>query len=124
MTFRRTHRVLTSLLAAVALLMAMVAPGGGWGPGAGQGGDLQEVCSTDGMRWVAAGDSDAPAPSSGHHHCRDCTLHAPLAFVPTLHAHGLTLSALRHALPRAWLAAPRTLHAWATAQPRAPPRFS
>lgn len=87
-----------------------------------------EVCTTQGARLVAlAGGGAAQAPGTAAtaylEHCSYCALSfgglglppAPPALLPAVAA------AAPPALP---LHAPYTLHAWRSAQPRAPPAFS
>ena len=122
-------RLLTSWIAVLAVLMAALAPSISHALGAKNGASWVEVCSTVGAKWVQPdGSSTDKAPASGDvhpfEHCPYCSLHAnaiaippaPLALAPTL--------ALSHLVPSAFLAAPHTLHAWVSAQPRAPPQFS
>jgi len=91
---------------------------------------LDEICSAAGFVSVAAdgntAPAEAPAPAPGHaagdfEHCPFCFLqgHAPAllsqppaAFAPV---------GLRFEVPRLFLQAARTQHAWAPAQARAPP---
>lgn len=120
----RAHARFTGWIAVLAVLLASLLPTVGHALAAGQGGDWVEVCTAQGSRWVQAGDDGAGrAPASAHvlDHCPYCSLHAPaLGLPPTVET---VLPTLRGGdeLPLAFLAAPRTLHAWASAQPRAPP---
>lgn len=82
-----------------------------------------EICGVNGAKWIKA-DAGSPAqPQPGAHpldHCPYCSVHASALGMPPapllLHP-----AALRYEVPQAFLAAPRTLHAWRTAQARAPP---
>jgi hypothetical protein len=129
MRFRRTTRVLTSWMAVLAILMAALAPSISHALESKNGPSWVEICTSVGAKWVnAGGDAGDEAPSfPGAHpqeHCPYCSLHvnaiaipaAPVAVFPVLLPAG--------DFPIAFLAAPRTLHAWVSAQPRAPPRFS
>ncbi len=94
------------------------------------GADWVQVCTDQGMRWVAvnvdpaleSSSSDPPtAPAAAMEHCPVCSLaHHGLAGPP---ATGLRLPALhgRDGLPERFAQAPCTPHAWVSAQPRAPP---
>lgn len=87
-----------------------------------------EVCTPQGVKVVAVDGSDADAPVAplniGQHleHCPFCKLgsHDALPLWPALPAVAEPLPPGPF-LPPLWLQAPRTLHAWASAQPRAPP---
>lgn len=87
-----------------------------------------EVCTPQGIKVVALDSAEDPTPatpvSTGQHleHCPFCKLGsddalalppAPLALAEPLPPGPF--------LPPLFLQAPRTLHAWAAAQPRAPP---
>ena len=89
-----------------------------------------EVCSAAGSRWVPADTApDEPIPaSSGEHlldHCPCCHLHVDSVVPASAPWPALLLPpGLAEARPSAFLHAPRTLHAWVSAQPRAPPAAS
>lgn len=89
-----------------------------------------EVCTSFGAKWVRATDarSDSDGPVSpgkaSHEHCAYCGMHAGDLAVPPAASSGLALVPLRFALPERFLAAPRTLFAWAPAQARAPPQVA
>lgn len=123
----RTHRRLTSWIAALAVLLASLAPSLSQALASATGLDWIEVCTAQGSKWIQAGDDGterAPGAAHGLEHCPYCSLHTPtlgLPPAPRLDALPLRLS---HAIPRAFLAAPQTPHAWVSAQPRAPPLFS
>lgn len=110
--------MLAVLLAALGPVLALA---GGRAPSA----SWVEVCSAQGSRWVAAADAAAPDQPGGigHplQHCPWCALpHQAMAVPPS--GTALQVAApFTAALPRAFLRAPRTLHAWAPAQARAPP---
>lgn len=113
----------------VAMLLASLAPSLSLALGAAaKGASLVEVCTVQGAKWVQVADGDSqPAPSSGHlllDHCPYCSLQAPTLGLPPAAATAPLATGWFHELPRAFLAAPRTLHAWVRAQPRAPPSFS
>ncbi|HSB22018.1 MAG TPA: DUF2946 family protein, partial [Burkholderiaceae bacterium] len=54
-------------------------------------------------------------------HCAACALHLQAASPPPAQTATVAYGDLTHAVPTAFLGAPRTLHAWAPEQPRAPP---
>jgi hypothetical protein len=129
MRFRRTTRVLTSWMAVLAILMAALVPSISHALGSKNGSSWVEVCTSVGAKWVSAGGDagdETPAPSRTHslEHCPYCSLHANAVTVPAAPAVTVPVLLLAHDLPIAFLAAPRTLYAWVSAQPRAPPLFS
>jgi hypothetical protein len=66
----------------------------------------------------------AAAPADAQHlleHCPLCLLQAGGMGLPPEVQQGLLPVALGHAVPRLFLRAPRPLHSWSSAQPRAPP---
>jgi hypothetical protein len=92
-----------------------------------------EVCTPQGSRLVAvadaAGGTDTDAPASRHamgqlEHCPLCALSTGALGLPS--APPAVVAALlgSDAVPALFLHAPRTLFAWASAQPRGPPSCS
>ena len=83
-----------------------------------------EVCTPQGTKWVSAADADtdgAPAQALPLDHCSFCPL-AGAGLAPPPAVPPIASLPLRGAEPPPlFLHAPRTLHAWASAQPRAPP---
>ena len=118
---------LTGWIAVLAILLASLAPSLGHALASGTGSNWVEICSAQGSKWISAGEDGADhAPAAAHvlDHCPYCSLHAvSLGLPPVASLTHLPLR-LAHAVPLAFLAAPRTLHAWVSAQPRAPPLFS
>lgn len=90
---------------------------------------MTEICSVDGTRLVlsteahAAGD-DTPSTVHTLEHCAWCFTHMPTSDLPPVGLVVLLVPGLSDAPASAFLSAPRTLHAWVSAQPRAPPLFS
>lgn len=87
-----------------------------------------EICTASGIMTVAeqAVDEDA-RPHEQHAHADDCPycrLHADHPALPPSLRTALPVPARPGAYPLLFYAAPRTPHAWAAANPRAPPRFS
>jgi hypothetical protein len=129
MQLHRTVRVLTSWLAVLAILMAGLAPSILHALGSRIGSSEVEICTSVGAKWVYVGGNasdETPAPSGTHSfdHCPYCSLHANAIAIPASPAATLPAPPLAHDLPIAFLAAPRTLAAWVSAQPRAPPLLS
>ncbi len=88
-----------------------------------------EVCTPQGMRLVAVDASAAaegsPAASAGYlEHCPYCAHAAGDVALPPAAAPSVDLQLPAETVPRLFLHAGRTLHAWATAFPRGPPNFS
>lgn len=92
---------------------------------AGVGGNgFAEVCTPQGMKLVALADGET-APSSAALHLEHCAYCTSACAVVDLPPASLTLALPAVAgltlLPPLFLHAPRTPHAWASANPRAPP---
>ena len=120
-------RRLVSVIAAFVLLMGTIAPAISAMLGPQRAHALLEVCTAEGTVLVAApeGLTDPQPGSSGGHafeHCPFCGSHAPALYGPPASSAVLTVPALADVRPAAFLFAPRTLHAWTSAQARAPPR--
>ena len=121
----RAHR-LALWIASLAILFGTLAPAALQALSAA-GGAWAEVCTASGARWIRVGDtapSEKPA-GAGHvlGHCPLCGLHTPTLGLPPAHESGLPSAAAGFAVPALFLAAPRPLFAWLSAQPRAPPVF-
>lgn len=116
--------------AAWAVLLAALMPtvAHAWALGSGSGTAWMEVCTTQGSKWVASDTAldggSAPGAAHAAESCPYCSLHVPVLGFPP--AEPANLPAVSRALvpPAAFLAAPRTLHAWLSTQPRAPPPVS
>lgn len=129
MRFHRASRVMTSWIAVLAILMAALAPSISHALGAKNGASWIEVCTSVGAKWVQPdGSSKDQAPASGDvhpfEHCPYCSLHANAVAIPAAPVVPALAISSSDLLPTAFLAAPRTLYAWVSAQPRAPPQFS
>lgn len=126
MSFARTHRRLACWLASLVVLLAALAPAVSQAMGATGG----VVCTPQGVKWVSGGGADAGnsggAPMAAHvlEHCPFCSIHAPTLGLPPAPLALPPVAERAGEPPTAFLAAPRTLHAWVSAQPRAPPLFS
>ncbi|WP_085316148.1 DUF2946 domain-containing protein [Derxia lacustris] len=125
MKFPAALRRLASWLALLAVLMAALAPTISQALAARDAApQLVRVCSVDGDKWRPfAIERKQPASHHGAHafeHCPFCSLHADAAPLPAQPV-ALPLPLASDEAPAAFLDAPRTLHAWASAQPRAPP---
>jgi len=109
----------------IALVLATLAPGMAHALRQLRGDALPwaEICSASGgMRRLQLPDSSEPGQMQhAFEHCTACVLQTPAAPPPAATANVDARADLAHTVPAALLRAPRTLHAWASAQPRAPP---
>lgn len=89
-----------------------------------------EICSVTGAKLArlvdpgeASTDGSQPQSSQAHTYknCPYCALHSDELAPPPAPLGLLPLAELGQAVPTLFLQAPRTLFAWASAQPRAPP---
>jgi hypothetical protein len=128
MQFRRLTRRFASWIAVLAILMAALAPAVSPALGTTGAASWVEVCTAQGSKWVQAdagtGGDSAPGAEHALEHCPYCSIHPNAVGIPPAPLQALPAAELAHAVPLAFLAAPRTLHAWVSAQPRAPPQFS
>jgi hypothetical protein len=131
MRFGVTARTISSWVVILGLLLGGLAPAMTRLMNAGNGESWRAICSSVGIQWVAPTGSarlgkTAPSPSSQQmgEHCPWCSLHTLALGMPPAPPKGIPLLLLGHAVPQLFLAAPHTLHAWSSAQPRAPPRLS
>lgn len=88
-----------------------------------------EICSTAGLKRVqvaqGAEQSEPAAPADAMaDHCPYCTLQSHAMAPPPVPASIASLPPLSFEAPLLFLTAPRTLFAWAAAQPRAPPQHA
>jgi hypothetical protein len=90
-----------------------------------------EVCTAQGMRFVAVADDGAGAdaerpgsPAAHLEHCPYCTLGAHGMAPPPATVVLPAPSDGRDGPPARFWQAPHAAHAWCSAQPRAPPRLS
>ncbi len=126
-SWRRLHRKLSAWLALFAMLAAALLPTVSHALVAAGGGEWTEVCTMQGVRWVAdratPGDETAPASALALEHCAYCTHSGHQPGLPTPHDAVLVVQGASEA-PAPFLHAPRTLFAWCSAQPRAPPTLA
>ncbi len=123
----RAQRPFAAWIAALAVLLAALVPTVSHALSSARGLGWIEVCSAQGALWLRADGKDAKdAPAAPHliEHCPYCSLHAPvLGMPPAPQALALAPVAGEMVLPASHGVAPAQA-AWASAQPRAPPRFS
>ena len=126
----RTQRTVVAWIACLAALLATLAPSIAQALQRGEPGAWIEVCTVLGSKLVAVDgttDDSAPKGPAKHplQHCSYCSLHVTALGLPPA---SLSLPPLvplgLAAAPELMLQAPRTLFAWAIAQPRAPPALS
>lgn len=117
----RRHRRISAWVTLLALVLATLAPGVARAVAFAQGDALAlaEVCSA--YAKAPGGDERGRDGAQPLKHCPYCALHADTLALPPLQAQPLAAPHLSHAVPAAWLHAPRPLFAWAAAQARAPP---
>ena len=116
-------RRLATWIAALAVLLAALAPA----ISHAMGSSWVEVCTVQGSKWVPVddgGDAGQTDPAHALEHCPYCSLQLPALAVPPVTPQLPLVVAPTDEFPLAFLAAPRTLHAWVSAQPRAPPLVS
>lgn len=123
----RAHRRLPTWIAALAILLASLAPSLSHALGSAQAASWIEICTSQGSKWIAEKTDDSPAaPTAGHvfEHCSLCSMHAPTLGLPPLPALRPLPIEGHGEFPPAFFAVPRTLYAWVSARPRAPPQLS
>ncbi|WP_428504712.1 DUF2946 domain-containing protein [Roseateles sp.] len=123
-------RVMVSWIASFAILLSALAPVISHAVQADVPAGWAEICSVTGAKLVRLSDmgsdlSDGSQPESsqGHtyKHCPFCAMHSDDLAPPPAPVCELQLPELGQTVPTLFLQAPRTLFAWASAQPRAPP---
>jgi Protein of unknown function (DUF2946) len=132
MPIGRRFRALTSWIACFAILLSALGPTLSHAFGAGKPANWIEICTVTGAKLIradgsevakadATGKSGSDSPGAHLKHCPYCSTHATVLGLPPAAPAGLTLDSLAFHVPDLFLTAPRTLFAWASAQPRAPP---
>lgn len=127
---RRPH-LLLSWLTLLAMLVGVLAPTVSHAVQSRQAGfNWIEVCTAQGSAWVSRQDQptgrNSSIPMSSAHmleHCPYCALHAE-GWAPPPSVWAVDFRPVVFEAPRLFWVAPRTLHAWLAAQPRAPPMDS
>ena len=121
----RAHRRFAIWLAAIAVLFGAIAPSISHALGSSRVAAWMEVCSVQGatLRQVDSTDKRESLPTGKHllEHCPYCSIHLPTLGVPASVWNAPLRMDLRDGFPIAFFATARTLHAWVSAQPRAPP---
>jgi hypothetical protein len=130
-TLLRRHLRPLSAIALLAMLALALLPTLSHAWASARGGSVwAEVCTPQGVRLVAldgdgpSNDGGVPMSASAHlEHCPFCGS-TPHAAPPPAQAAPAVPAAVALHVPPHFLHAPRTLHAWRSAQPRGPPSLS
>ncbi|WCM94907.1 DUF2946 domain-containing protein [Acidovorax sp. NCPPB 2350] len=126
MRFDAAIKKTLSWMTALAILMALVAPGITHAAGLIGGAAWIEVCSASGTRWVPMNEESGQSglDFQGTHvleHCPYCSVHSTAFAPPPTPLDAPRMLLLQSEVPALFLSAPSTLHAWRAAQSRAPP---
>ncbi|NHZ64064.1 DUF2946 domain-containing protein [Massilia genomosp. 1] len=108
-------------IAFLAILFSAFAPAIG---SAAMASVTMEVCTSEGVRLIDVAASDGDTSGPGHHamqHCAFCTTHAGSYLPPAPPTGMLIVATGRTSYPSLFYRAPAPLHAWSSANPRAPP---
>jgi len=111
----------------LAILLTSLAPAISHALGSARTASWVEICTAQRAERLPAGtDESGGAPAVKHllEHCPYCSIHVPALGMPPVRVAVAPVPAAAQEFPRAFLAAPRTLRAWVSAQPRAPPLAS
>ena len=123
MSTRRVRRTVSSWIALLAILMVTFVPTATSAFAASTGLPWDRICSAANVAVDKSGMPDSPAMAHAFEHCPYCALHADLAPPPDMRAADAGVALAFRAFPVAFARAPRGNAVWASAQPRAPPRF-
>ena len=121
------QRRLTTWIAIFAILAMAFAPAISQALGRWQGAaswSWAEICRSPGSATSSPADSEPAGDAALVHlfeHCPYCSNHTPTLGLPPADHPLVFIPPFRDEAPAAFLQAPRPLHAWASAQPRAPP---
>jgi hypothetical protein len=128
MLLTRAARQLTLRIALIAILLGALAPTISHALRSGGSAAWVEVCTVLGAKWVTneASHPGESTPATAHlsEDCPHCALQAHSPALPSAPQIGLISSSPQFAVPLLFLLASHPLHAWTSAQPRAPPRIS
>lgn len=132
MVVGKGRRTIVAWIACLALLLGSLAPAISQAIQRGLPASMSEVCSATGFTPVATDETiresvpAAPVAPAKHllQHCPYCSLHVTVLGMPPAPPFVPALAPLGFTVPELSLGGPRTLFAWAAAQPRAPPHLS
>lgn len=125
---RRPLKALLSWMACLAILVSALAPAISHAVQRNAPAGWTEICTLTGAKLVRveadSASKSSPESPAAHalKHCPYCAVHVTALGLPPTSASGLSLLTLSFHVPELFLVAPRTLFAWASAQPRAPPK--
>ena len=123
MPTRRGRRLVLSWFALVAALLVTFVPTLTEAMASTSGLPWETMCSAANAKAAAHGTPASPAAPHAFEHCPWCALQAHLAPPPAPQVGTVTPGPAFRAQPLAFTRAPRGNAVWASAQPRAPPRF-
>ena len=123
MSTRRARRTVSSWIALFAILVVTFAPSLTGAFAASSGLPWDRICSASNLASDDGGMRDSHGATHAFDHCPYCALHADLAPPPDPRAADAGTALAFRAVPAAFTHAPRGNAVWASAQPRAPPRF-
>ena len=124
MSTRRGRRNFSRWIALFAILLVTFAPTVTGAFPAANRLPWDRICSAANVASGQRGTPDSPASPHAFEHCPYCALHADLAPPPDPRIADAGIALAFRAFPVAFTRAPRGNAAWASAQPRAPPRFA
>ena len=123
MSTRRGRRTVSSWIALLAILMVTFVPSVSGAFSGSSGLPWDRMCSAANVAFGKSGTPDSPASMHAFEHCPYCALHADLAPPPDPRVADAGTALAFRTFPVAFTRAPRGNAVWASAQPRAPPRF-
>ncbi|MCK9686735.1 DUF2946 domain-containing protein [Scleromatobacter humisilvae] len=123
MSTQRGRRTVSSWIALFAILLVSFVPTVTGAFSTASGLPWDRICSAANVASDKRATPDSPASPHAFEHCPYCALHADLAPPPDPRIADAGIALAFRALPLAFTRAPRGNAVWASAQPRAPPRF-
>ena len=119
----RGLRTVSSWIALLAILLVTLVPSATGTPSASAGLPWMRICSAANVSTDEPRAPDSPAAPHAFEHCPWCALQADLAPPPDPRIADAGSPVTLGARPVAFERAPRGNATWASAQPRAPPRW-
>ena len=121
------RRLLLTWMAVLAVMFSALAPSASHALAANSALDgLAVICTVDGATAVKSGRSSddksaTKSPDQHFEHCPYCTSHGGSPALPPQLPVSFAVATGHDAYPPLFYQAPRSLHSWAAANPRAPP---